>query len=149
MREILFRGKRLDNGEWVEGSLVVSAGRCYILPGIADFSYGDNGSRVRIGCFIEVAPATVGQYTGLKDKNGQRIFEGDMVAQSWYDHGEPIDDVLGEVVYCTNDCSFSVMTIEKTIMESLGHCNAFAWEIEVCGNIHDNPKLLEGGAKGE
>ena len=130
MREILFRGKRLDNGEWVYGDLV------WLMDG--------NKKSLYIYGKAEVNPATIGQYTGLTDKNGKRIFEGDVVAQSWYDHDEPIDDVFGEVVYCTNDCSFSVLNMEKGTMDQLGHCKAFAWEIEVCGNIHDNPELLKG-----
>lgn len=142
MREILFRGKRKDTGEWVYGCF----GQHTSLDAfIIDRPYPTAAGDWSALGFFEVEPNTVGQYTGLSDKNGKRIFEGDVVAQSWYDHDEPIDDIFGEVVYCTRDCSFSVLNTEKKAMEQLGQCNAFYWEIEVIGNIHDNPELLEGG----
>ena len=141
MREILFRGKRMDDGEWVEGYLVKAVGgECMILPvttehcGGAEFSEG-----------YHCDPTTVGQYTGLKDKNGKRIFEGDIVAQNWYDYDEPRDDSFGKVVFCEYDCSFSVMDVNKDGFMPLGRCGSYHWEVEVIGNVHDNQELLKGG----
>lgn len=125
MREILFRGKDITSGEWITGFLVDSK---------------------HIGDWVEaepVHPETVGQFTGMTDKNGTKIFEGDIVAQNWYDHDEPADNSFGEVVFCEYDCSFSVMDIEKDGIVPLGRCHAYHWEAEVIGNIHDNPELLE------
>jgi uncharacterized phage protein (TIGR01671 family) len=133
MREILLRGKRLDNGEWVEGGYFFHYGECRI---VAEGTVND------YIIHYPVDPATVGQYTGLM-ANGKRIFEGDMVAQNWYDYDEPSDDSFGEVVFCEYDCSFSVMDKEKDGIVPLGRCHAYHWEAEVIANIHDNSELLE------
>ena len=163
MREILFRGKRLDNGEWVEGSflrdgeahrLVRQEGLpfsdCYIVPKTERDNvrtYLSQGILLGVIAY-HVDPSTIGQYTGLTDKNGKRIFEGDVVAQSWYDFYEPADDSFGEVVFYVADCSFSVLDLNKNEIMSIGHGRACHYEVEIIGNIHDNPELLEEGNHG-
>lgn len=148
MREILFRGKSVNGIGWIEGSLRVTTiqpadGASFKKYEIEDTTCGVYPNDFMSGICEIVDPETVGQFTGLTDKNGKKIFEGDIVAQNWYDHDEPSDDSFGEVVFCEYDCSFSVMDVGKDGIVPLGRCHAYHWEAEVIGNIHDNPELLE------
>ncbi len=144
MREILFRGKRIDNGEWVEGSLAVDKNRCYICKSVSDLgvSYGDNGTRMRIGCWFPVDSSTVGQYTGLKDKNGKKIFEGDIIdaSEEWWDACGPAghDSPIMLVEWAEWNCGFDPFANYDC------DCGVYicANNCEVIGNIHDNPELI-------
>ena len=140
MREIIFRGKRMDNGEWVYGSLFVGFKKCYICPE-AIAMYNFDGA-LCLGGFIEVDPSTVGQYTGLKDKNGKRIFEGDILG-SRYDKLYP-DDVAIEVVKWFRNGWY--IQQENNLPDALCEYGVLYYS-EVIGNIHDNPELLNEEAK--
>ena len=131
MREILFRGKRLDNGEWVEGDLVHSVYK------VGDTCVG------KFGCTLgmhQVAPSTVGQYTGLKGKNGKRIFEGDIVKTSDITH-EGVIQIPGESfeIAMRKGCWVMVAWEDWDFLKTNHEC------IQVIGNIHGNQELQKGG----
>lgn len=122
MREIKFRGKRVDNGEWIYG--------------VPTTKFGDERILVD-GCLLfhdhAVVPESIGQYTGLKDNNGKKIYEGDIL--------KLIDDVVFvffntatacfDIQYGGGDCESLYSNIEADI------------KMEVIGKIHDNPDLLK------
>lgn len=125
MREILFRGKRIDNGEWVEGNLFIPD-KVTRLDVPTEILVGTNVVRIS----YEVDPSTVGQYTGLTDKNGKKIFEGDRI------------EIRGYVYCCCwDEGNLEFMLINKK--ESFGMGYAASSRMNVIGNVHDNPELLE------
>ncbi len=136
MRKILFRGKRFDNGEWVEGSLFSGDnGECEICFGTP---------RVRIT--YDVDPETVGQLTGLTDKNGKKIFEGDIVRFEQFLYA-----YIGRIVFNKNTCGFEIWYASEVGgygARAEHHVNLYHVEnVEFIGNIHDNPEMLKGKAK--
>ena len=149
MREILFRGKRVDNGEWVEGSLIKVDWRN------KPTTYSIMPTRPT-ACNYIVDPETVGQYTGLTDKNGVKIFEGDILRGFEYPFCSNINgefNYFAEIVWFDDSSAFGIYTfknpksnvrgISEGNTDYLEYFNADKWE--VIGNIHDNPELLTGG----
>ena len=125
MREILFRGKQIDNGEWLFGDLR------HIFHGEYRTHIVDNSNGLNNGvCGLEVASSTVGQFTGLTDRNGVKIFEGDIVR-----YGQ-----RGKVEYNSGSAQFTLNFTNSTYegFDKIPFCDC-----EVLGNIHDNPELLE------
>ena len=127
-REILFRGKRTDNGEWIYGYLI---GNNVIVCEIVDF--GDDYFSAEFWC--KVVPETVGQFTGIEDKNGTKIFEGGIVR--FYDDSED-ELVNGVVIFNADVCSFCVSMKGHEDVMLMAH-----WQYEAIGNIHDNPELIK------
>ena len=135
MREILFRGKRTDNGEWITDS------ETYIRDGDGIWLSDENLN------VVTVIPETVGQFTGLTDKNGKRIFEGDIVKGIAYSA-----ERIGVIVWIDEISSFGVRylkNVNSTAWEnssilrcaSMGKTDEFV--AEIIGNIHDNPEILK------
>ena len=132
MREILFRGKRLDNGEWVYGDFVRGNERKSLRDSI--FVYD---SETQSFNDYEINPSTLGQYTGLTDKNGKRIFEGD-IAKVLQGKDKDIAYVGFE------NGAFMLYPKTGNIYErTLWSYWYNDWDVEVIGNIHENPELLE------
>ena len=143
MREILFRGKRLDNGEWVYGSFCMDAREQFNgLCGVDGFIRLYDKAKGKMQTY-EVDRESVGQYTGLKDKNGKRIWEGDIIDASaeWWDasgpagHSSPIIPVEWCEYYCGFD-PFANYDCDCGVFIYANNCI-------VIGNVHDNPELLE------
>ena len=150
MREILFRGQRIDNGEWVEGNLAAYDLICPDYPEDTYNATGDYYDQTPYVGFVEVIFETVGQYTGLTDKNGKRIFEGDIFH---------LDEELIAVIIFKDGCfRLQVYGLCGTYTESgydecgggwgIVECEPIDWyyihDMEIIGNIHDNPELLKG-----
>ena len=147
MREVLFRGKTYE-GEWVQG----------------DFNHYHSGSGVFIaereskGDFCKrVNPETVGQYTGLTDKNGKKIFEGDLLNGFEYPFlSDNAHNYFAEVIWFDNCPAFGLYTHKHPLSAvrgiSEGNCELMedfdSSQWEVIGNIHDNPELLGGADNG-
>lgn len=130
MREILFRGKRIDNGEWVYGYYVFRRKRRGAFgQTITELDFDTHYIVSIRGESFEVDPSSVGQYTGLTDKNGKEIFEGDIVRDN---NGQTYEMVFIEKYNCY-----------YFVYKSSVYAGIKPKDIEVIGNIHDNPELLE------
>ena len=144
MREILFRGKRLDNGEWAEGYFV----NLWMInyqkhqPIITDNN----------AVSYDVDPSTISQYTGLKDKNGERVWEGDILHIAKISDGiggyyQPPLDYPVNVVVKWDLCAWMWETLcddKRYITFPDAWCH---YECEIIGNVHDNPELIKEEAQ--
>ncbi len=155
----LYHGKRVDNGEWVEGDLIHRQiwGRALAIIRISDDGFEHYEE-------YEVIPESVGQFTGLTGKNGKKIFTGDIIRycdEDCYYYPEDCTEFFGEVVQERG--AFGIGTQNELPLELENWCNndnfVSLWEIywnlnccdgelpmiEAIGNIYDNPELLYNG----
>lgn len=121
MREILFRGKRIDNGKWIEG-YVFRLNEEGLPPLIMKINQD--------GMAKEVDPETVGQYIGLTDKNGKKIFEGDIIKYDGKTYEMRYIERYGRFAGKNDGFAFAVVPFGT---------------IEIIGNVYDNPELMNGG----
>ncbi len=139
MREILFRAKRIDNGEWVEGNLITNERnehKKYI-----GYIFDERNGVIEDFDIVEVIPNTICQYTGLKDKNEEKVF-------------------IGDIIRCTKGCPHEAIWMKEYAGTFIGGMPAvylsgldkgYAWtdEEEIVGNIFDSPERLKGGGSNE
>lgn len=125
MREILFKAKRTDNDEWVEG---------YYQEHPKGYVHIQNSNN---DCF-PVYPDTICQYTGLTDKNGNKIWENDVVR---------CQDVIGKIGWNETHLAYTILAEVEESMRYYYIDESLSSDIETIGNIFDNPELLEGGAE--
>lgn len=131
MREILFRAKRIDDGEWVEGSVLqTDDGDCYIATSCL---VGASDEPLMVAAY-KANPETLCQFTGLTDKNGKRIWENDIIKHE-------ISGTIGTVRWYSEDyvgwCVDDVQIDEQQFTDEMWN------ECEVIGNIFDHSELLE------
>lgn len=153
MRENLFKAKRKDNGEWIEGSLIdldIDSGYCYIVPAFK------NASTLPINWLIAdrmklVDPENLCQFTGLYDKSGKKIWEGDIISYQRDNDDCPFPNKdtkkrFGKVFYQGFRSTFAIgmgrngsISINDDLWKYVQNGN----RVEVIGNVFDNPELLQ------
>ena len=160
MRKILFRGKTNSTNpkyayynEWIYGDLMSNRDKQFIHPKDNIFRIEHHLAKIVVS--HEVDPKTVGQYTGLTDKNGTKIFEGDLLRFPAKNEWEETNFEAYEVFYHDNDCADRHIGWQFNRLHFLGNLKGkdiwhtsflpkYTKQMEVIGNIHDNPELLGG-----
>lgn len=137
MREILFRGKRKDNGKWVYG---------WVTTQHKKYTGGDLLTKIQSSTFGEgehyVDTKTVGQFIGLTDKNGKKIFEGDILRRTLKGYYPNISYIF-KIVFVPVKAVFAAVDICGGSVNFISDYINNKYEINIIGSIHDNPELLE------
>ena len=143
MRKILFRGKRTDNGEWIEGYYATQSNHACFANELKHqhFIFKDVFLDFNLGGLqkFEVIPETVGQYTGKTDKNGKNIFEGDIVYCK-----SRLDNAIMVVIFECGQFRMVLSENYRSYQTNSGFYDINCFDKEVIGNIYDNPELLKG-----
>ena len=153
MREILFKAKRIEDGEWIEGSLIdldIDSGYCYIVPPYKQASTLPIGFLITDGMEL-VIPETLCQFTGLCDKNGKKIWEGDIISYQRDNDDCPFPNKdtkkrFGKVFYQGFRSTFAIgmgRNGSRSINDDLWKYVQNGNRVEVIGNRFDNPELLQ------
>lgn len=159
-RENKYRGKRIDNGEWVHGNLIkmdAQGSQSFIFP-FRNFASTLSCGQIVAYNMVEVDPDTVGQFTGLKDKSGVEIWEGDVLSFKeilWSDCSR------AKIIEVREEALIGIITYNElcsVVKVYRGNVSSFGWnhetnecimidinpeELKVIGNIHENPELME------
>lgn len=136
-REILFRGKQVGNGEWAYGVPIPIEINCYStgrIDLVKNINYDELDNYIPSIESEEVIPSTVGQYTGLTDRNGKKIFEGDIChfyGGEYYAGCWEANHICA--IKINHECLWYIENIEN---------------VEIIGNIHDNPEMMKGEENG-
>ena len=139
----LFKAKRVDNGEWVTGQYVkgldMYGKEVHLIfePTTIFYSSSETDG------WSEIDPSTICQCAGLKDKNGKLICENDIVKFDVYYYENLESSIISQIMWCNDLCALSLVVNDIGTRGTLGHLMDLNKEIEVIGNIFDNPELLE------
>lgn len=150
-REILFRAKRIDNKELCYGQIIEDNGQCFIVPKFGMLSIdkpsGNTQEELVTLRAFEVYPETICQYVGLSDKNGKPIFEGDICKRTLLPTKRITDNF--RIAYVSAKCCFSAIDLDGSNVTFISDYINSSYEVEVIGNVYDNPELLKGDNRNE